>query len=392
MILSGIGGYIYYLNKDQKKILNRTSNIKTADPIRQAKLYRFHEDRISIESRKLTSPLPYDYYDPAFDISQKERLNAKGIPGTGWNEHNIDERGFTTTSDDKHEYTGLRMLSVNFDNDIFNNTDYYYTHGLRIEFIHPSLSYLPTSRILFPKYKTYKEYYGISLVQNIFTPINPDTEKIQRGDRPFAGYLYIGFSKTSILEEKRIHFRSEFDLGILGPASFGGYVQKTIHEIEPVGWVNQVENDLVINYSMSFTKGILEKGRTEINAHAEARAGTLYTDLSPGLSLKFGNFLETFRYFSPVENTNFKFKYFIFANITGRIKVYDATLQGGLFNQTSIYTIPGFDISRFVFTPSAGIDFSYRFINLRLEQFYVSPEFKGARHHLYGSISCGISF
>ena len=70
-----------------------------------------------------------------------------------------------------------------------------------------------------------------------------------------------------------------------------------------------------------------------------------------------------------------------FVTSQGKFVGYDATLQGGFFNKTSVYNIPGSSISRFVYQGSAGITFVYGGFRFDIEQFLLSPEFKNGWWH-----------
>ena len=52
-------------------------------------------------------------------------------------------------------------------------------------------------RFLLPYPGNSSDYFGISLVQNMYTPTNPDLGEIMINDRPFAAYLYLGHFKIS---------------------------------------------------------------------------------------------------------------------------------------------------------------------------------------------------
>ena len=74
------------------------------------------------------------------------------------------------------------------------------------------------------------------------------------------------------------------------------------------------------------------------------------------------------------------------------VVLYNATLQGGMFNKTSKYTIPAEDIERFLLQASAGIYVAYKQVGLTLEQFYLSPEFKNAHHFRWGHVNVTYCF
>lgn len=292
------------------------------------------------------------------------------------------------------ERRNISFLRVLFDNDIFNNTDYYYTNGLRVELVADFIKSAPTSKILPALNNSDFNYQGFSVIQTIYTPINPESEEIVYDDRPFSSYLTIGHFRKSISIEKGLRMSSEFAIGVLGPAALGGRVQASLHEKDPIGWVYQIENDIVLDYSFSIDKAILRKKHIEAFATASARVGTLYDNLSGGLSIRFGWFLpildnQVYELLQ-LESDKFKFWFFMKANV--KAVVYDATLKGGMFNSSSLHTIDADKINRFVIDASAGLAIYHKNFGLEYENFYLSPEFEGAKNFGYGRIKVVLGF
>lgn len=291
-----------------------------------------------------------------------------------------------------------RYVGVNFDNDIFNNTDYYYTNGVRIDYTSPIFASSPFAYPMLPYRKLSMNYHGMTIVQNMYTPTNPDTVNVYGSDRPFAAYLYLGHYKNTLSSRNNYRQYSEIQIGLIGPGSLGGFVQGQIHDIPPLGWQNQIQNDLVLNYTALVEKGLYNPGPIDLNVFAKGQLGTLYTNAGAGMRIRAGRMNS---YFSmpwlarpqSIEGENaYKWQYGIFA--TGLVKLvgYDATLQGGVFNNSSNYTIPAEDIERFVLQASAGIFVAFKQVGLMYEQFYTSPEFKDAYHFRWGHINITYCF
>lgn len=287
------------------------------------------------------------------------------------------------------------ILTVIFDNDIFNNTDYYYTNGAKIELVTPFAYNSPVNKILPGAGKSSINFSGFSLQQNIYTPINPDAGEIQYNDRPFSAFLTIGQFRESVNIQKKINLKSELSFGIVGPASMGGTVQSTIHDVEPVGWQNQVKNDFVLNYSLQFEKGLISSRNLELNATVNGNIGTLFDKAGAGLYMRAGSFIPVYRgslsAFSEKKSKQpFQYWFFVRGNVDAVL--FDATLQGGLFNNENPYTISQSALSRIVYGGSAGLALYYKQVGVELENFYLSPEFEGARHFMYGRIKLSATF
>ncbi|MBE0648997.1 MAG: lipid A deacylase LpxR family protein [Bacteroidales bacterium] len=296
-----------------------------------------------------------------------------------------------------------RYFHLQLDNDIFNYTDRYYTNGIRLTLITPWLSRNPLSRLLIPYWNRGINYYGLSLVQDMYTPSTTKTGGILEGDRPYAAYLYVGSTKITNDDISHLRLTSEIQIGIIGPSSFGEYVQRTFHNAvptnnEPLGWEFQIQDDLLLNYYARLEKGIAAFPGLDFLVHGSGSIGTVYTNIGGGFYIRSGWFNPYFSnlFFSKQSLNRSRHarnvQLYFFADITGKVIGYDATLQGGMFNRTSAYTIPGEDIERFMFTGSAGFVLSYGGIQLKGEQFLLSPEFKNGWWHKWLSIGLTFSF
>jgi hypothetical protein len=221
----------------------------------------------------------------------------------------------------------------------------------------------------------------------MYTPSTTKVDGILFGDRPYAAYLYFGTFKITNDPVSKFRQTSELDLGVIGPYSFGEYIQKSFHNevptnTVPLGWEYQIKNDLVLNYHYVVEKGIVEKENFDFSVNSSGALGTLYTNISGGFLMRTGvknpyyiNLGQSKRRLNKengLKNTQFIF----FITSRGRFIGYDATLQGGFFNKSSVYRIQGSEISRFVYQGSAGLTFVYGGFRFDIEQFLLSPEYK----------------
>ncbi len=289
-------------------------------------------------------------------------------------------------------------LGINFDNDIFSNTDYYYTNGIRFDLVAPIFASSPFAWPMLPYRKESMNYHGMTIVQNMYTPTNPDTISVIEGDRPFAAYIYFGHHKTTLSKKRRYRQYSEIILGLIGPGSLGGFVQSQIHNIEPVGWENQIQNDLVLNYTAVIEKGIFNPAYFDLNVFADGQIGTLYDNIGAGIRLRAGKLnpyfsmpnLATSKSIEGKDALNLQYGFLASSRL--RVIIYDATLQGGVFNPNNNYTISASDIERLVLQASVGIYFAYKQLGLTYEHFYISPEFENAKNHQWGHLNLTYCF
>ncbi|MCX6245506.1 MAG: lipid A deacylase LpxR family protein [Bacteroidetes bacterium] len=294
-----------------------------------------------------------------------------------------------------------RAIRINFDNDIFDNTDRYYTNGIRFDFISPFLKQFPLSWLMVPYWGNGINYYGLSITQNMYTPYTTKVGGIHNGDRPYAACLFVGSSKISNDLSHTFRQTSEIDLGVIGPSSYGDFVQKSFHTSvptnnEPLGWEYQIQNDLVLNYNLGYEKGIVSMRNLELNLNANGALGTLYTNMSGGFQFRTGLF---YPYFSPPlfsrrtinkAKGESNFQAYFFVTSIAKLVGYDATLEGGMLNRSSVYTLEPDEISRFVYQGSAGLTLSYAGFRLDIEQFLLSPEFHTGSWHKW--VHIGVTF
>lgn len=282
--------------------------------------------------------------------------------------------------------SGEAFFSATWDNDLFDYTDHYFTNGAGFELIHPALGSSPIARML-PGLRYSINYYGLTLVQNMYTPLKLNKPEILVGDRPFASYLVMGHQRISLSPEKNRRLQSELLLGVIGPGSFGNISQDMIHDETPVGWMYQVENDFIANFNIRFDQGLYSKNGIEIAAVAAAQAGTLYDNISAGFYFQAGRandrYSSVFQTTEPQKPFGKRIRYYFSLEMMNRMVMYDATLQGGMFNKESIYTIDNKNIERYVFSGTAGFGFSLGKYSLELSQVFLSPEFEGGRKHLW---------
>ena len=276
-----------------------------------------------------------------------------------------------------------------YDNDYFTSTDKEYTQGYNFELTSPRLSKNPINQLFIsPKNSEFK--YGLSLEHIGFTADNIASDQIQFDDRPFAAAIMLkSFAiATDTIQKSRIV--SSLNLGIIGPGAFGGDMQTAIHRATgntiPKGWYNQIKNDVVINYELTYEKQLLRfHDFFSIQTTATARLGTLFTNASVGFNTTIGIINSPF---TSVKNKN-KFQLYAYTQPLVNVIGYDATLQGGLFNHKSVYTINDSKIERFTLQNNFGIVLQYRTLYLEYSRTILTREFSYGNSFKWGGIRIG---
>ncbi|WP_165370581.1 lipid A deacylase LpxR family protein [Hymenobacter persicinus] len=285
-----------------------------------------------------------------------------------------------------------RLIQYTFANDAFFRTDYYFTQGMSLNVVLPVFARSPVNKILLPGPAGAVNRYGIKISYDGFTPLRIQDDTIRRGDRPYASYIYASLYRIATDEARHQRLTSGLDLGFIGPAAgakgFQTYVHRLIDAPTPRGWDFQVRNDLVLGYTVGYDKQLLAAGRAaELIGSAQASVGTLNTFGEAGLLLRVGKMDPYFRNLGtqtgPTRTVGQKLQLYASGQVQGRVVGYNATMQGGLLNRSSPYTLSARQIARTVGQATTSLVAAYGGVSLRTSAVWITPEFKGSRRHAW---------
>ncbi len=165
-----------------------------------------------------------------------------------------------------HALAASEALTLTIENDVFTGSDNNYTNGIGLTWVSKDIkSYAEDSPIRkwgqfwsflpFVSDEGTKTYASWSLVQEMHTPDDIKNPNPPLDDQPYAGILYV----DNVLYARRDRWAHTWHLklGVVGPASHAGDIQKDFHKAigadEPQGWHTQFPNEPVINvgYTMA---------------------------------------------------------------------------------------------------------------------------------------------
>jgi hypothetical protein len=135
----------------------------------------------------------------------------------------------------------------------------------------------------------------------------------------------------------------------------------------------------------------------ELIGQASASLSTLRTNAATGVLLRLGRLNPYFRTLTGVasraERAGLRaVQLYAEGYLQARAVGYDATLQGGLLNRTSPYTLPSGSVRRGVLTGSGAAVLAYQGVSVRTVAGWISPEFSGARPHAWGQLDVRVAF
>jgi lipid A 3-O-deacylase len=285
-----------------------------------------------------------------------------------------------------------KYVRLHYENDYFSKADIYYSQGISLEVVHPNLKAIPLTYLL-PARELPDNKFGIAVEHLGFTPTSISHPEIVRGDRPFSSCLILKNFLTHSNFNRLMRLSSGVSIGVIGPLAGGKEIQQSIHkwirDEPPLGWNNQIKNDLIINYSVDVEKGIYAYQNHFLAAcKTGGQFGTFRDKLFGTVSLMGGIFDNPFN--SDYAQTK-KFQVYTFFEQQVQAVGYDATLQGGLINRTSPYVLPGSQIKRLVFQNHLGITIRFKKVTIEYFQSYITSEFRAGHDHHWGGIRLGAS-
>lgn len=281
-------------------------------------------------------------------------------------------------------------FKIHFENDFFTHTDWYYSQGLALELVNPALEKNPLNKVLLKldRKASDNKKFGLALEINAFTPT--DIVNTPPFDRPYAATMMLKSFAISNNFETKSRLSTSLVLGVIGPAAFGKEIQTWIHRWTdnylPKGWPQQVRNDVVLNYNVNHEQRIFDLGNfLALNTNAQLRLGTLSDKVQAGFTLMAGKFISPFET-NPEEK---HFQLYAYTQPLVSLVGYDATLQGGLFNRNSPYTISDSDVTRVTFENQTGVILQIHRFQAEAFVSLLTKEFNVGRMHRWGGLRLG---
>jgi len=184
------------------------------------------------------------------------------------------------------------------ENDFFaqlTNTDRHYTNGVRLSRVSPpgvipgwlgAMAAVPSN--FGPGGEPSSQRWAVSVGHSMFTPDDTDAVALVPDDRPYAAWLYLGFSVHSVYEGAEGAARQDvfsIEAGIVGPSALGEQIQNSYHDLIGVdlsyGWDNQLKDEPGLKL------GFIRKWRS---AHWDVSADGRYeSDVIPHIAVTLGN-------------------------------------------------------------------------------------------------------
>lgn len=287
-----------------------------------------------------------------------------------------------------------KEFGITLENDLFTSTvnDKYYTNGIEVFYRYLNKTDNP---------KLAKKMSEFKIGQYIYNPQTVKAANLNVNDRPFAGYLFGHYGIGKFYTNESV-LKLNGQLGVVGPNSYAEEVQKFIHNTfgykSVEGWGYQINNAVAVQLGASYSHKLFPKSKSkniDFHVKGDANVGTIFTGASVGFLSRIG-----LKELLPVYDSNLygasinsntdvwktQSEFYFYINPMLNYQVYDATIEGRLFNDHSPVT---FDLEPLRFNGEAG--FKYRKNRLNLSYAFVYRGREAINNviegYFYGSIS-----
>lgn len=284
-------------------------------------------------------------------------------------------------------------IGVVIDNDLFTSTvnDQYYTNGIEIFYRFLDKNENPNIN---------KKIMEFKFGQYIFNPHTVKAASISKHDRPFAGQLFAEVGLHKFYQNESV-FKMTGQVGVVGPSSGAMEFQELFHKAfgykDVEGWNYQIKNTLAVQGNLFYSKKILPSKFNEnvdFSVQGEANFGTILNGITVGPLVRFSlkkllPFYDSNLYGASLNSDKEKYKeqqeFYFYINPNLNYQVYDATIQGSMFNNESPVT---YDLRPFRFYGEAGFKYRKNHWNFHYVFVYRGKEVDNAKNegYFFGSI------
>ncbi len=322
-------------------------------------------------------------------------------------------------------------FTFHLENDLFANTDRFYTNGIKLSWISPELKWfqdLPwmqkpgivqaganklISLLPFSDDASRQRNLAFSIGQKMFTPEDIARRDLIIEDRPYAGWLYGSAAFHSKTYQRLDTF--EVQLGFTGDLSLARQAQDLVHSIRGInkanGWDNQIDTELGFAIIYDRKQRLLprydfyQQWGMDLIVHTGGAAGTVFSHIDAGMEFRIGWNLPTdfgTALIRPAGDTNAPadtkdpryhrdrqgFSFHLFGGTTGRLVFRDIFLDGNTFSDSH-----SVDKKLFVGDFVMGASVIYRKFKLSYAQVLRTKEFdRQSSGQNFGSISLSYTY
>lgn len=295
------------------------------------------------------------------------------------------------------------------ENDLVVKQDRHYTQGIKLSYFHSDDTLPLGSRYLYERlpelgFQSVVGRLGYAVGQNIYTPANTASPRLQGDDRPYAGWLYLGTilqRRGWSLGHRLTEEDYELELGVIGPWALADEAQTWVHEMRGFdvakGWKYQLKNEpgIRLKYSRAVRAFEVQRGGWgfDITPHAGTSLGNVESSLRAGAVVRAGFHLPDDFGYHIIDSlatssggrsgaNPFHWGFYVFGGVEGRLVLFNETLDGSVYQDS-----PSVQGHWVVGDGVCGFVVSMNLFEVGYAQAFRTPEFRGqTEHDSFGSV------
>lgn len=291
---------------------------------------------------------------------------------------------YSSSQDYKHE------IEIGTSNDLFvwhTNTDRYYTFGVHFNYRLRSDSTNILRRFF---KKSQKSYHGLGFHMKAYTPgyLNGQRDRVER---PYAGWSYFEYQNS--FSYQNTAWKLILEMGILGSHSYAGDFQNWFHreisrDLTIDGWDDQIGDIFGLNTKLEYARHIFNKRWYDLNVVIDNSIGNIFMYSEPALVFRMGQF-NAIGESTSIDNGLLASKdakeFFIEAAAKLKLSLYNATIQGDIFKNDSLFEQN--EINNAIFNAHFSLVYSRSKWMLKAKYFYSDGEINSNDNHFYMTFS-----
>lgn len=259
--------------------------------------------------------------------------------------------------------------------------DGYYTNGIKLHF-----NWRDSNN---------QQLHHISIGQQMFTAGSKSYTYPVEIDRPYAGYLYAAYGKTSFPKKDQA-FHWNLSLGVMGKNALAQPLQNLVHDILNLsyfkGWQYQINNTATANLYTQYTK-VWRNQHTAILAVPSIQLGTPYTLAKASWIFTLGkmNALSETNLFNHRTASNSK-EFIVYFQPSLIYQFHNSTIEGAWYQKLSANAVVR-PVERLMYQHKFGFLWARNRWSTKLEVIYETKQ--AATQHKqqrYGNIEFGYLF
>ena len=292
------------------------------------------------------------------------------------------------------------ILSLTWENDATAGTDRHYTEGAWISYLSrddalPGWLDRLSNHLPAPGIEIEAKKFGLLAGQELYTPENLRASGVVTNDRPYAGWLYAGFTlqrRGKVSASWLAMENLRLDLGIIGPEALPELTQDITHHSKPRGWSHQLRTELAfaLRYNRQYFYRITDRDNpwcADVLPFFNASGGTVSTFLGGGGTLRAGYHIPN-EFEAGGEGGPSRYGAYLFTRAEGRYVIRNIFLDGNTFTHSAhIGKEPWVGELR------AGLTFVLKSVEVTAAQTLRTREFKGQKSNdSYGTATVTLKF